>query len=195
MLVLSLYGIFNASKSFLNDKEKAMVELMNISNIYICVSMALEAILALTLLCLLIGISKDKVSLMKPFKIIYIIYLVIMIGLDCYNYVILDKAVKNVTDAAIDKYYSTVGYTTYRYGGSMTIYDINDPTFSYLVNPTEARDSFKIVLEESKSVLIFGLIISLIIDGIYYITTINYIKSVEKEEKEVEDIKNMENAN
>jgi len=43
--------------------------------------------------------------------------------------------------------------------------------------------------------LLLIIVIGIIVDIVYYITTRNYTKSVEEGEKEIEDIKNMESAN
>ena len=127
---------------------------------------------------------------MNPFKYIYLIYIIYGIAAGVYSCVLLFKFVENVTDEQIvdlikisAKKNSTINVNNYH-----AVFGSKDEI-------SEAQiSSFKSTLEFSKTTLIFTLLFSFAIEIIYYITTKNYIKTVEKEEKEIEGVKNIENA-
>jgi len=156
---------------------------------YLIAELVMYSIAFLTVFILLIGILKDSVPLMKQFNIIYLVYLIVSVANDAYSSFKLHRFMNNLTVEDLKKYNEALG-------NNSVVYSSDDPdSFNFDQTATITMDRFKEVVDVFFTYLVAIIVIGIIVDIIYYITTRNYIKTVEEGEKEIEDIKNMESAN
>jgi len=184
MLLLFINSIWRYKSYIKYGDVEQLDHIIGINKWISYLGLALNSVVILTLTSLIIGIIKKKLSLMKPYKIIYLIYIVLFVVMNAYIMIITYKFLKNVTDKDVIKYYSD------RYGYSKEeieqeiISDMNSKTYQF-------KDKLETRLYNGLAKIIVFLIIHLI----YYFTTNSYIHDVEKEEKDIENVKNIENAN
>jgi len=175
----SLFGNITNMNELNNNSQDILAKELNIHVAYYYVGLSLNVVIIGTLICLAIGIYKNKLSLMKPFKYIYGLYIFAFIGEIVYYIFIMCRFVKKLSN---DEQELEIFCNEYFRGKSPL----------YIENECQ---SFKNNLETIAAGSVIMIVIPFVIDLIYYITTFNYISSVEKEEKEIENIKNIENAN
>jgi len=179
--------VFDSLKSYFGTND-IILELAGISRGYLLAQLVMYAIAEITVFLLLIGILSNKLLLMKQFNIVYIIYLIVSIANDVFSSIKVNKLMNNITPEDLEKYNEALGNNSVLYSGNPD--DIYNPKTSS-VTKEDLREAAGIIFTYMMLLLVIGIII----DIIYYITTRNYIKYVEKEEKELEDVKNMESAN
>jgi len=119
---------------------------------------------------------------MKPFKIIYLIYFFYVILAGIYYTIVLNNYINHITKEDVEKIYGT-------------LYRDNQKSYGIAETDEMGYSNIKTLLESTKTIAIVSVIITFIINTFYYITTRNYINSVEREEKEVDKVKNIENVN
>jgi len=175
MLLLSLFSLYTDIVELSSSETEAKI--MEISMVYYYVSLAFDIILIALLSCLLFGINQDKISLMKPFSIIYAIYIVISFAASIYYDIVYCKFVSNIS-----------------YDKLRRLCDLNFHDSNSVINTWNCVD-YENSLRSGKIYYIITTLIGFIIEIIYYITTHNYIKGVEKEVKEVDNLKTIENPN
>jgi len=183
MLLIYLYATYSNTKAA--TETNFLMDTIGFKKIHYILDICMSAIVSITLIVLLIGIVKDRVPLMKPFNIIFLIYIILNIIYSVYIFIKLRMFLKNLSSKDVEKYNDRLEEL------NLEIFDFNH-IYRY---HSYTMDEFKELVNTVSYSYIPSLIISTIINTIYYITTRNYIKSVEDEEKEVEDIKNMESAN
>jgi len=183
MLLIYLYATYSNTKAA--TETNFLMDTIGFKKIHYILDICMSAIVSITLIVLLIGIVKDRVPLMKPFNIIFLIYIILNIIYSVYIFIKLRMFLKNLSSKDVEKYNDRLEEL------NLEIFDFNH-IYRY---HSYTMDEFKELVNTVSYSYIPSLIISTIINTIYYITTRNYIKSVENEEKEVEDIKNMESAN
>jgi len=116
---------------------------------------------------------------MKPFRIIYIIYIIISVVANAYYTIVYNKFIDD--DEKFKK------YCDYLSSESLESIDgFKDGSYNC--------DSLRSDLKTTEKISIVVAVILFFIDIVHYITTNNYIKSVEKEEKEYNNFRNIENA-
>jgi len=174
MFLSSIYSLYSNITNISGSVN--LLEQIGIHKAYFYVAIAVKTILTILLLCVLIGIGVDKLSLMKPFKIIYAIILIYGLASNIYSNIVLSLFISNITEEQLQKLCKLYVPETYE-----EIYKMRCREYG--------RD-----LPVTRNIAIVSAVIGFCIDLLYYITTKNYINSVEKEEKEVEDLKNVENA-
>jgi len=187
MFIWYTYTVFDSLKSYFGTND-IILELAGISRGYLLAQLVMYAIAEITVFLLLIGILSNKLLLMKQFNIVYIIYLIVSIANDVFSSIKVNKLMNNITPEDLEKYNEALGNNSVLYSGNPD--DIYNPKTSS-VTKEDLREAAGIIFTYMMLLLVIGIII----DIIYYITTRNYIKYVEKEEKELEDVKNMESAN
>jgi len=113
---------------------------------------------------------------MKPFKIIYAIYLVFSFAAGVYYIFIYNKFINHLTDDKLKRLCDLF---------------LDDRDILYGIQCLD----YKSTLKSTKNVSILIAMISFVISIIYYITTYNYIKGLEKEDKEIKNVISIENPN
>jgi len=185
MFLLYLHETYSDIKNVTETENNVLMDIIGLKKIHYILDLCMSAIVFITLIVLLIGIVKDRVPLMKPFNIIFLIYIILSVIYSVYIFIKVRMFLKNLSSEDLEKY-----------NDRKVDFDNFDFDDDYLIRYHKyTMDEFKELIDTSSDYYIVSLIISTIINTIYYITTRNYIKSVEDEEKEVEDIKNMESAN
>jgi len=190
MFIWYTYTVFDSLKSYFGTND-IILELAGISRGYLLAQLVMYAIAEITVFLLLIGILSNKLLLMKQFNIVYIIYLIVSIANDVFSSIKVNKLMNNITPEDLEKYNEALGNNSVLYSGNPD--DIYNPKTSSVTKQdlSTLREAAGIMFTYMMLLLVIGIIV----DIIYYITTRNYIKYVEKEEKELEDVKNMESAN
>jgi len=178
MLLWYCYTVYDRAICLGPDKDIVM-EMSGMSRNVIIAQLVMYAIVSITILVLLIGLLSDRVPLMKPFNIIYLIFIILSLVDDVYSFIKVHNLMNNFTLEDINKYYEAMGKNT------------NNLDFSNIISESQ----FKEILNQIFLLAVATTVIGLIIDIIYYITTRNYIKFVENEEKDVDNIRKMESAN
>jgi len=187
MLFLSLFSGWNYISFIRNSDTKILDHMIGIDNWISYLGEAVNSIVSVTLICLIVGIIKNKLSLMKPYKIIYLIFIILLVVMNAYIMIITYKFFKNVTDKDVIKYYSDFHH--------MFVNSKENIEQDIIGEMNSKTNHFKDKLETRLYNGLAKIIISLFINLIYYFTTNSYIHDVEKEEKEIENVKNIENAN
>jgi len=180
MLVLSLYTLYDKT-SYLIGSGNVIIEMMNIPIIYFYSSEVFEIIISINFICLIIGIAQNKLFLMRPFKFIYLIYFFCVIPAGIYYTIVLNNYITHITEEDVEKIYGT-------------LYRDNQKSYGIAATDEMGYSNVKSLLESTKTIAIVSVIITFIINTFYYITTRNYINSVEREEKKVDNVKSFENA-
>jgi len=181
LILAYLSGIYDDIKSIL--VVDYLMDILGFKNVYYILELIMTVLILITMIVLLIGIVKDRVPLMKPFNIIYLIYIIFKVIYNVYTLIKIRIAYNNITPEDVEKYNENV----------FSKIDINNLKATF--QKTYTMSEFKDYLDQFFYYSILFILISLTINIIYYITTRNYIKSIEDEEKEIDGIKNMESAN
>jgi len=113
---------------------------------------------------------------MRPFKYIYGLYMIEMIAEIGYFAYVMNGFVKKLTS------------------NEQELAEFCDLYFRGSYNVEKECQDYKNVVNSVACMAVAILAIPFFIELLYYITTFNYIRSVEKDQKEVDDIKNIENA-
>jgi len=188
MLFWYFYTVFNSLRNVFETND-VILDMAGFNRGYLIAELVINSIAFITVFLLLIGILKDNVPLMKQFNIIYLVYLIVSVANEAYFSIKFHRFMNNLTAEDLNKYNEAIG-------NNSVVYSSDYPdSFNFNQTATITMDRFKEVVDDLFTYLLLIIVIGIIVDIVYYITTRNYTKSVEEGEKEIEDIKNMESAN
>jgi len=180
--------VFNSLRNVFETND-VILDMAGFNRGYLIAELVINSIAFITVFLLLIGILKDNVPLMKQFNIIYLVYLIVSVANEAYFSIKFHRFMNNLTAEDLNKYNEAIG-------NNSVVYSSDYPdSFNFNQTATITMDRFKEVVDDLFTYLLLIIVIGIIVDIVYYITTRNYTKSVEEGEKEIEDIKNMESAN
>ncbi|KAL6624222.1 hypothetical protein U3516DRAFT_824014 [Neocallimastix sp. 'constans'] len=192
-LIISIYQfiteftIVNTNK-YLNSYENLTCLKVDINIPIRWISLIVNFILCLCLIQLIFGILKQKVSLMRPFKYVFIIFLLFTTVNAIYSIYSGFKRTQRIAEMDIDAEIDE--YITKTYGSI----DKESAQYQYFSNFYYDTCSKSGSLFFVLFILLFTNIIIMTFSLAYFIITMNYINGVEQEAKVADNYRNVENA-